>query len=105
MSYSYLVLLLVTIVVETGIAILVSPLAPREYRIRFRTDVPLANVFTHPLAFFAIEHGANFWLVEAVVILVELGVYKIVTRMKFGGAAVLSVLLNLVTILIALIAI
>ena len=100
-----LICLLLTIAIETGLAwLLAGRLWPKTAWTRLRTDVPLANLFTQPLAFYAIAvQGGNFMLFELVVIAVECVIYRVVTGMSWGTALLVSLVLNLPTLFVAMI--
>lgn len=94
-----LITLVVTIVIETGVALLFCLNPPfRPYRKRLQVDVPLTNLMTHPIATLAILYwGLPFMEVELVVVVVELLAYRIVTRLPWGYAVSLSFVANGIT--------
>ena len=84
----------ITLAIEVPIVVAIGP----RGRLRSVTlDAVLANLLTHPLAWIAICQGANWWLIEAIVPLVEAGVYRSVTRMSPTRALAAALLANGVT--------
>lgn len=100
-----LVTLIITIGVETGIALLLQRSGIiRAHPARLRIDVPLVNLMTHPIATIAIRNfGASFTRVEILVVCTEFLAYRYVTRMTWIQAALLSVVANGATIVLSLI--
>lgn len=96
----YFVSLALTIVVETGVALLALP---RLWR-RLLIDVPLASLLTHPLATFAVrELDVPLLVGEVGVVLAEAVVYVLVTRLDVRRALLLSIVTNGVTTAIAVV--
>ena len=89
----YALTLVITVVVETGLAGL---LRPRAWR-RVRVDVPLMNLLTHPLLHVGLDHGLPLGLGELLVMAVEGVVYRKVTGLSLGWAFALAVGLNAIT--------
>lgn len=89
----YALALVLTIVIETGLACL---LRPRQAR-RLLIDVPLLNLLTHPLLHFALERGLPLAVGEVLVMAVETLVYWRVTRLPLRWSLALAVTLNAVT--------
>jgi hypothetical protein len=91
---SWLLALALTVGIETAIALGIGGTARR----RLLLDVPLVNLFTHPLATVAYHHlGAPFWAVEVAVLAVEAAVYRFVTGLPWPRALILATLCNAVT--------
>ncbi len=84
----------VTLLVEVPIVVACGPRARRG---GLALDAILANSLTHPLAWFAIQHGMNWWWIEGIVQVVEAVVYRKVSRMSWSRAASTSVLANTTT--------
>lgn len=62
-------------------------------------DTFLVNALTNPLANYAgLAWGANFWLTEAVVFIVEIPLYRTVLQLNWRQAALLSLIANGVTL-------
>lgn len=89
----YALALGLTIVVETLLACAVRP---RQAR-RLVVDVPLFNLFTHPLLHLGMRHGLPVGLGELLVMIVETSLYRGVTRLRLVWALVLGTGLNVVT--------
>ncbi|MCK5945372.1 MAG: hypothetical protein KAI24_25505 [Planctomycetes bacterium] len=84
-----------TVAIELPLVLL---LAPRGRRRRTAGDALAANLLTHPAAWWAVlSAGASWWLVEALVAIVEAAVYGAVTRMGWVRAMVASLVANGVT--------
>ncbi|MBN1477565.1 hypothetical protein JXA47_12490 [Candidatus Sumerlaeota bacterium] len=87
--------LVFTLVIELPLA---TELVPRGQRRRTLLDAFLINIFTNPLAVFfhrllatpGIPYGLPFLLIEIVVILTEALLYRSVTRLPWGRAALVS---------------
>lgn len=97
--------LVVTIGVETTLAVLLSRLRllqalPR----RLLIDVPLVNLITHPAATFAVRNAiASFAAVELLVFVVEVLLYRTATGLKWLEALALASVANGVTLLLSLV--
>lgn len=77
---------------------IVIAFAPRGRRGRTAADAFAANLLTHPLAWLLIVHAGLSWLlVEVLVLLVEVAVYRGVTRLPLPRAFAAAGLANLVT--------
>ncbi len=91
-----------TAVVETALALPRGRFVPWTRGLPFsRTfvDVPLANLLTQPLAqWLYSEGGVDLLSVELGVFVVEALVYRFVTRLPWGRAALLSIVLNAATL-------
>jgi hypothetical protein len=96
----YAISLLLTIVVETGVALLALP----RWRRRLLLDVPLASLLTHPLATIAVRDlGWPLLPVEGGVVLAEALVFLLVTRLDPRRALLLSIATNGATTAIAVV--
>jgi len=86
---------LLTVAIELPIVLLLAPAGRRR---RAAGDACAANLLTHPCAWWAVlSAGASWWLVEAVVALVEAAVYRVSTGLTWPRAAATSLLANGVT--------
>lgn len=99
-----LLALVITILVETGIALLlvwVKVLGASARRLR--VDVPLVNLATHPVASLLARNGwVEFWPIEAAVFIGEVLLYRCVTKLSWRDSIVLSLIANGATVLLAL---
>lgn len=92
----YLAQLLLTIVIESGGALLLRRFAGGR---SLFPDVILLNLFSHPLAHLLYDARIlDFAGVELLVILVEALGYRLVTRLSWGRAIFFSVVLNGLTV-------
>lgn len=89
----YALALVLTIVIETGLAGL---LRRRAWR-RLRVDVPLMNLLTHPLLHLGFARGLPLGLGELLVMAVESAIYRKVTGLSLGWALLLGIGLNAIT--------
>ncbi len=90
----YALALLATIVLETGLA---RVLLPRAWD-RLRVDVPLLNLLSHPLFTWAVWRNAiSIPTGEALVMILEAIGYRVLTRLPWSVAILLSLALNAVT--------
>jgi hypothetical protein len=86
---------LLTIAIEIPIAV---ALAPRTARRSIALDALLANLATHPAAWFAMAHLQLDWnAIELLVAAVECGVYALVTALRWPRAALIALVANGVT--------
>lgn len=84
-----------TAAIELPLAVLCAPVGARR---RIAVDSLLANLTTHPLAWFLHGHGlVGWWAVELGVAVTEAVVYRAVTRVSWPRAVVASGLANGVT--------
>ena len=96
----YLVLLLLTIAIETAIALGLM----WKRRARLRLDVPLLNCLTHPVATVLMRWGLlPFWPAEILIWLAEAFGYRTVTGLSTRRALLLSGACNAVTAIISLV--
>lgn len=78
---------------------IVLALAPAPQRVRVAVDSLAANLFTHPLAFWAVTHGhVGFWPTEGAVCLVETAIYARISRLPLPRAVAISLAANGVTL-------
>ena len=90
----YALALLATIVIETGLA---RVLLPRAWD-RLRVDVPLLNLLSHPLLTWALWRDAvSIPTGEVLVMALEAVGYRVLTRLPWPVAILLSLVLNAVT--------
>ena len=101
-----LLTLLITIAVETTIALILQwARVIRARPGRLRIDVPLVNLATHPLTSIATgSFNAPFALVETVVVGTELLLFRHVTGLSWRDAGILTVLANGTTIAMSFLA-
>lgn len=85
--------LVITIVVETGLALLLR----RDVRGRLLTDVPLMNLLTHPLLHLGMLHGLPVAVGEVLVMALESILYRRVTGLRWAWALGLGIGLNAIT--------
>ena len=91
---TYAAALLATIGIETALARLLLPGAWA----RLRLDVPLLNLLTHPVLTWAVWRGVlPLALGEVLVMVAEAIGYRLLTRLTWRQAVLLSVALNAVT--------
>lgn len=97
--------LIVTILVETGLALVLQHVRLVEVPGgRLRVDVPLINLLTHPIASLVARNSlVPFALIELAVVVVELIAYRAVTRLSWTEAAILALTTNGATILLSLV--
>ena len=89
----YALALSVTVVVETGLACLLR----RDKVRRLLVDVPLMNLFTHPLLHLAMGQGLHVVPGELMVMAVESLLYRRVTGLSWAWSLGLGIGLNAVT--------
>ena len=89
----YTLALVITIVVETGLALLLR----RDVRPRLLTDVPLMNLLTHPLLHLGLMYGLPIVVGEVLVMALESILYRRVTGLRWAWALGLGIGLNAVT--------
>ncbi|MCP5065447.1 MAG: hypothetical protein GY946_02685 [bacterium] len=95
----YLVLLLLTIAIETAVAFGLM----WKHRRRLRFDVPLLNCVTHPTATVLLRWGLlPFWPAEILIWVAEAFGYRTVTGLSTRRALALSGACNAVTVFISL---
>jgi len=85
--------LVITIVVETGLACLLR----RDQRARLAIDVPLMNLLSHPLLHLGVSFGLSVPFGEGLVMALESILYRRVTGLRWAWALGLGVGLNAVT--------
>ncbi|MBI5850269.1 MAG: hypothetical protein HZB39_04410 [Planctomycetes bacterium] len=91
----WLRLFVLTVTVEVPLAI---ALAPQAFKRRIALDALLANLMTHPAAWFVIGHGMlGWWPTECAVTIAEAFVFRAVTGLTWPRATVLAVAANGVT--------
>ncbi len=97
----YLLLLILTIAIETAIALALM----KKHRRRLRIDTPLLNCFTHPIfaTVFIAWGWLTFWPAELIIFLAEAFGYRAVTGLSTRQALLLSGICNGVTVIISLI--
>jgi hypothetical protein len=77
---------------------IVAAVAPRALRKRAALDSLAANLLTHPLAWYLFAADLLPWVaIEVSVTVLELAVYRFVTRMPWARAAFAALLANGVT--------
>ncbi|MDJ0522311.1 MAG: hypothetical protein QNJ90_09590 [Planctomycetota bacterium] len=89
----YLLALVLTVLVETLLAMLIRP----RQRRRLLVDVPLMNLVTHPLLALGRSAGLELLTGELLVMFVEGAVYRGVTRLNLAWSIILAFGLNLLT--------
>ena len=89
----YLVALVLTIVIETGLACFMR----RDRIRRLLVDVPLMNLVTHPLLHVGLDLGMPLVAGELLVMAAEAVVYRKVTRLSLAWSIGMAVACNLVT--------
>ena len=85
--------LVITIVVETGLACLLR----RDRARRLLVDAPLINLFTHPLLHLGLLYGLPIPFGEVLVMAVESILYRRVTGLAWAWAIPFGIGLNAVT--------
>ncbi len=89
----------ITLIVESGVSLLVS----HKRHFRLLVVVACANVLTNPLAQVAYNYWfGNLWLIELIVIIAEAIIFCLFLYPRISDAIILSTLLNAASVLVGL---
>ena len=80
-----------------GIETLLACLLRRDQCRRLLIDVPLMNLFTHPLLHFLVRAGLSIPLGEAMVMAIETIIYRRVTGLSWAWSLAFGIGLNGIT--------
>lgn len=105
---SFLFLLILNLLVETGFAVCLIPFLRRLQGDGFRvlSFLPccvMINLMTHPLAFLAVENQvASFALVETMVLVVETISYRLILDFRWRAAGAMASITNAASLLLGI---